>query len=66
MMYNRLYQYLIENKILYSKQFGFQTGYLTDYAIVHLVDKIRQSFEYNKYTRGAFIDLSKAFDAVDH
>ena len=66
MMYNRLYQYLIENKILYSKQFGFQTGYLTDYAIVHLVDQIPESFEYNKYTRSAFINLSKAFDAVDH
>ena len=25
-MYNRLYQYLTENKILYPKQFGFQTG----------------------------------------
>ena len=25
-MYNRLYQYLTENKILFSKQFGFQTN----------------------------------------
>ena len=65
-MYNRLYQYLTENKILYPKQFGFQKGHSTEHAIVQLVDQILESFEYNKYTLGVFIDLSKAFDTVDH
>ena len=65
-IYNRLYQYLTENKILYHKQFGFQTGHSTEHAIVQLVDQILESFEHNKYTVGAFIDLSKAFDTVDH
>ena len=65
-MYNRLYQYLTENKILYPKQFGFQTGHSTEHAIVQLVDQILESFENNKYTLGVFIDLSKAFDTVDH
>ena len=65
-MYNRLYQYLTENKILYPKQFGFQTAHSTEHAIVQLVDQILESFEYNKYTLGVFIDLSKAFDTVDH
>ena len=65
-MYNRLYNYLIENNILYSKQFGFQNGHSTDHAVVQLVDQIIESFENNKYTLGVFIDLSKAFDTVDH
>ena len=65
-MYNRLYQYLTENKILYHKQFGFQTGHSTEHAIVQLVDQILESFEHNRYTQGVFIDLSKAFDTVDH
>ena len=65
-IYNRLYQYLTENKILYPKQFGFQTGHSTEHAVLQLVDQILESFEYNKYSLGAFIDLSKAFDAVDH
>ena len=65
-MYNRLYKYLCEKKLLYSKQFGFQKGHSTDYAIVHLVDKIYESFENDNYTLGVFIDLSKAFDTADH
>ena len=65
-MYNRLYQYLTENKTFYPKEFGFQTGHSTEHAIVQLVDKIIESFEYNKYTLGVFLVLSKAFDTVDH
>ena len=56
-MYNRLYQYLTENKILYPKQFSFQTGHLTEHAIVQLVDQVLEFFEHNKYTLGVFIDL---------
>ena len=31
-----------------------------------MVDQILESFEYNKYTLGVFIDLSKAVDIVNH
>ena len=31
-----------------------------------LVEKISQSFEENEFTLGVFVDLSKAFDTVDH
>ena len=65
-IYNRLYQYLTENKILYSKQFGFQTGHSTKHTIVQFIDKIFEFVEYNKYTLGDFIDLSNTFDTVDH
>ena len=65
-MYNRLYSFLIENDVLYSKQFGFQKGRSTEHAILQLTNQILQSFNQDKFTIGVFIDLSKAFDTVDH
>ena len=65
-VYTRLQNYLQENKILCSKQFGFQTGHSTDHAIIQLVEQIYENFEENKYTLGVFIDLAKAFGTVNH
>ena len=65
-MYDRLYKHLSSSKILYPKQFGFQKSHSTDHALLQLVDQIYESFERNEYTIGVFIDLSKAFDTVDH
>ena len=65
-MYNCLYKYLTEQKILHPQQFGFRKGHFTEHAIAQLVDQIYKSFENDKYTVGIFIDLSKAFDTVDH
>ena len=64
--YNRLYKYLTESNILYSKQFGFKKSHSTDHAVVQLVGQIIESSENSKYTIGAFIDLWKAFGTVDH
>ena len=44
-MYNRSYKHLIENNILYSKQFFFQNGHKTDHPVVQLVYQIIESFE---------------------
>ena len=65
-MYNRLQKYLKDENILYYKQFGFQTGHSTYHAIAQLVDQIYEASEKNKNTLGVFIDLSKAFDSLDH
>ena len=65
-MYNRVYNYLNNNNLLFRKQFGFRKGHSTDHALIKLIDSIYDSFNQNKYTLGVFIDLSKAFDTVDH
>ena len=65
-MYNRRYKHLLNNKILYKKQFRFQENHSTDHAIIQLVDQISNSFEKNHFTLGVFMDLSKAFNIADH
>ena len=59
-MYNRLYKFVVENNILYQKQFGFQNAHSTEHAILQLVNQITETFSQGKYTLGIFIDLSKA------
>ena len=44
---NRLYSYLANEKILYSKQFGFVKSHSTEYAISELADQIHESLESN-------------------
>ena len=65
-MYNRLYKYLLQNNLFYEKQFGFQASNSTEHAVIQLISQILDAFNENKYTLGIFIDLSKAFDTVDH
>ena len=65
-MYNRLYSYLNDSNLFFQKQLRFREGHSTNHAHIQLINNVFYSFNQNKYTRGVFIDLSKAFDTVDH
>ena len=59
-MYNRLYEYFINNNLPHENQFGFQINNLTEYAILKFTLDIAQNFNYGKVTLGSFIHYSKA------
>ena len=65
-MYNRVYNHLDSKRLLYEKQFSFQRNNSSEHAILQLTRDITDSFEKVEYALGNFIDLSKAFDSVDH
>ena len=65
-MCNCLSKYLIEKKIIYSKQFGFQGSHSTNHAMMQFVDQILESCENIEQILGTFITLSKDFDIVNH
>ena len=65
-MYKRVYNYVVENKLLFPKQFALQINTSTEHEILELVRNITKSFEKNEHVLGVFIDLKKAFYTVNH
>lgn len=66
LLYNRLLTFLNMHSILASNQFGFREKHSTFMALLNLVDRISGKIDNKEYSIGIFMDLSKAFDTVDH
>ena len=66
LIYSRLYSFLTAKGILNTNQFGFRKGRSTIHALHSSVDIIQDSLKNNKHVLGIFVDLSKAFDTLDH
>ena len=65
-LYERLTNFLENNKIFFQNQFGFRKKHNTTHAIIALTEQIRKCLDKNEFAVGVFIDLQKAFDTVDH
>ena len=62
----RLFDFLLKNKILHVNQFGFQRDISTNHAIFKVVDCIKSDLDKNRKCIGVFLDLARAFDTVPH
>ena len=51
---------------LYRCQFGFRKNYLTSRVLIHLINGISSAIDPRETTVRVFLDLSKAFDTLDH
>ena len=65
-IYSRIYDFFTSKGILSESQFGFRKGHSTSHAIHSSVNIIKEAHKTNKHVIGVFIDLSKAFDTLDH
>lgn len=63
---NRLTNYLTKYSILHNGQYGFRSNHDTTLAVIDMVDKITTAIDSSQYSIGIFIDLSKAFDTINH
>ena len=57
---------ITRNKILYKSQYGFRKQKSTSLAIIEHVKETINSLDTHDSAVSVFIDLKKAFDAVDH
>ena len=62
----RLNNYLDANKIIVDNQYGFRKEHSTYMALLKMINDITNELKTKNYSLGVFIDLSKAFDTVDH
>ena len=61
-----MYQYVTDNNLIFTSQYGFRKLHSTELASLELVDKVFQHLDEGKLPLSIFLDLSKAFDTPDH
>ena len=65
-MYNHTYNFLETTGQLYNSQYGFRKAHSCENAVSELVVSIIKGKQEGHYTLALFIDLSKAFDTLEH
>ena len=62
----KIYDYLENNNLIHSSQFGFRKSRSCELALNSMVEDWKKSLDSKKEVITMFLDLSKAFDTVDH
>ena len=65
-VYNQLYTHFQTYKLFYFSQYGFRKRHSTEYAALELIDKVLQNIDDKNATFAIYMDLSKAFDTLNH
>lgn len=66
MIHKRITSYLDSRYFFYSRQYGFRRGCNTAVCSTDLMDMIYREIDKGHIVTGLFLDLSKAFDLVNH
>lgn len=65
-MFIQIYDHFQQKKLFYAAQYGFRSEHSTDLAALELVDRITIEMDKLNTPISIFLDLSKAFDTLDH
>ena len=65
-VYKRVYKFLTESSQLYDNQYGFHSNHSCEHAIGQTVGNLLKNLENKKNSICVLLDLSKAFDTIEH
>lgn len=62
----RITSFLDKENVLSKQQYGYQRRTGTSVAVAEIIDHIYEQLDNGKIVSGLFLDLSKAFDTINH
>ena len=65
-IHKQLSSYFDEYGLSFPNQYGFRPKHSIEYAALELIDRIINEMDKNEIPIDIFLDLSKAFDTIDH
>ena len=65
-MYQRIYLFLQNTGQIYENQYGFRANHSCEHAIGQVVRTLIKNIENRLYSACILLDLSKAFDTIEH
>ena len=65
-MFNEMFNFFIENKLISSNQSGFKPGDSCINQLLSIIREIYESFDEGLKVKSVFLDITKAFDEVWH
>ena len=65
-IFHQLFDYMSHNALFCQEQFGFRTVHYTEQASLQLTDYLIKQMDQGSTTLNIYIDLSKAFETIDH
>ena len=65
-VYQRIYSFLQNTRQLYDNQYGFRESHSCEHAIGQVINGIVKGLENRVNSACMLLDLSKAFDTIEH
>ena len=65
-IFNQIHDYFTTHNLYYSNQYGFRKDHSTELAALEIIDRITQHLDKGATPINIYLDLSKAFDTLDH
>ena len=65
-LFNQIHDFFNKNNFYYGSKYGFREKHSTGLAAAEVIDRVIKKMDSNKIPINVYLDLSKAFDTLDH